>query len=77
MGVSGLSHVVEHPLRGGGSDPLDQLHQPETRDAIARVLSKAQQRQYVLDMGGIQEFEAPEFHEGILRLVSSTSRGPL
>ena len=37
---------------------------PETGDAVARIFGKAQQRQHVLDMGGIEEFQAAEFHEG-------------
>jgi hypothetical protein len=32
------------------------MHQPEAGDAVARVLDQAQQRQHVLDMGGIEKF---------------------
>ena len=55
---------IEHPLRRGGADARDQMHQPETGDAVARIFDKAQQRQHVLDMGGIEEFQAAEFDEG-------------
>ena len=42
----------------------DQVHQPKAGHAVARVLDKTQQRQHVLDVGGIEEFQAAEFHEG-------------
>ena len=56
--------MIEHPLRRGGADAGHQLHQPETGDAVARVFDEAQQRQHVLDMGGVEEFQAAEFDEG-------------
>jgi hypothetical protein len=32
------------------------VHQPEAGHAVARIFDKPQQRQHVLDMGGIEEF---------------------
>ena len=55
--------MIEHPLRRGGADPRDQVHQPEAGDAVARILDETQQRQHVLDVGGIEEFQAAEFDE--------------
>ncbi len=40
------------------------MHQPKSRDAVARVLDKAQHRQHVLDMRGIEKFETAELDEG-------------
>ena len=37
--------------------------QPEARDAVARVLGEAQQRQQVLDVRRVEEFQAAELHE--------------
>ena len=36
----------------------------QTGDAVARVFDQAQQREYVLDMGGVEEFQAAEFDVG-------------
>jgi len=62
--IGGVGHEIEHPLRRGRTDAGDQMHQPETSDAIAWILDETQQRQHVLDMGGIEEFETAEFDEG-------------
>ena len=56
--------MVEHALRRGRADAGHQLHQPEAGDAVARVLDEAQQRQHVLDVGGVEEFQAAELDEG-------------
>ena len=58
-----LRHAVQPPLRRGRADPGHQLHHPESGDAVARILDKAQQSQHVLDVGRIQEFEPAELHE--------------
>ena len=52
-----------NPLRRGRADPGHQLHHPESSDAVARIFDEAQQRQHVLDVGGLQEFEPAELHE--------------
>ena len=44
--VGCLRHVVEHTLCGGRPDAGQQMEKSETRDAIARVLDKAQQCQH-------------------------------
>jgi hypothetical protein len=44
--------------------PREQLQCPERGDAVARVLRPAQNRQHVLDMGRLEEFEAAIFDEG-------------
>ena len=39
------------------------MHQPETGDAVARIFDEAQERQQVLDVGGIEKFQPTEFDE--------------
>ena len=55
--------VIQRLLRRGRPDAGQQLHQPEAGDAITRIFDEAQQRQHVLDMGGVEKFEAAEFDE--------------
>ncbi len=62
--VHALGHLVEHALGGGGPDARQQMQDAKTGDAVARVLGKAQQRQHVLDMRGVEEFQPAEFDEG-------------
>ena len=62
--IGRVHHVVEHALRRGRPDAGHQLQHPEAGDAVARVLDEAQQRQHVLDMGAVKEFQAAELHEG-------------
>jgi len=50
--------MIKDPLRGGGPDTRQKVENPETGHAVARILGKPQQCQHVLDMGGIEEFEA-------------------
>jgi hypothetical protein len=61
--IGGFRHLVEDALRGSRTYARQQMQHPETRDAVARVFDQAQQRQHVLDMGGVEEFQAAEFHE--------------
>ena len=75
-GISRLRHVVEHALRRSRSDARHQLQHAEARDAIARVLDETQQRQHVLDVGGLQEFEAAELHEGNIAAGQFHFEGP-
>ena len=51
-------------MRRGRPDARHELHQAEAGDAVARVLHEAQQREHVLDVRGVEEFQAAEFHEG-------------
>ena len=50
--------------RDCGANAGEQLQCPESGDAVARVLRPAQDRQHVLDMGGLEKFEAAIFDEG-------------
>jgi hypothetical protein len=57
------AHVVDHApgrLRAHAGEELDGA---ETGDAVARVLGPAQQRQHVLDVGGLEELEPAVLHE--------------
>jgi hypothetical protein len=40
-----------------------ELQEPETSDAIARILGPAQARQHVLHMRGVQELQSPELYK--------------
>jgi hypothetical protein len=42
----------------------NELHYPKSGDTVSRILDEAQQRQHVLDMGGVEKLEPAEFHEG-------------
>jgi len=55
--------VIEDALRRAWADAGDQLHDPETRDPITRVLYKSQHRQEILDVGGLEEFEPAQLEE--------------
>jgi hypothetical protein len=52
-----LNDVIEHAFCRGRTNTLDQLHQPEAGDPVARVLNKAQEGQQIFDMRGVEEFE--------------------
>jgi hypothetical protein len=72
-----IGHYVEHALCRRRSDTGYQMHETKTRHPVARILREAQQCQHVLDVGAVEEFEAPNLMKGMLRRVSSTSSGPL
>ena len=55
----------------------EELQNPEARHAVESVLRPAQHREQVLDMGGLEEFQAAEFHEGDVAPASSISSTPL
>ena len=55
--------MIEHALRGGGSDAGQQMEKPEARDAVSRILDEAQQRQHVLDVCGVEKLQSAELHE--------------
>ena len=40
-----------------------ELQEAKAGDAVARVLGQAKAREHVLDVGGLEEFQAAEFHE--------------
>ena len=56
-------HLIEHARRVRRPDAGQELQHPKSGHAIARVLDEAQAREHVLDMGGLEELEAAEFHE--------------
>src|SRR5271167_1139146 len=56
--------LCENGSRGCGANAGEELQCPERGDAVARVLRPAQDRQQVLDMGDLEEFEATIFDEG-------------
>src|SRR5258707_1014818 len=49
--------------RGSGTDTRQQVHHAEAGDAIARIFDKAQQRQHVLDVRGVEKLQAAELDE--------------
>ena len=63
IGSAGVGHQIEDTMSRSRADARQKLHQPEPGNAIARVLGKPQQREHILDVGGIEEFQAAELHE--------------
>ena len=47
-----------------GPTPGRKLQHAEAGDAVARILGEAQERQHVLDVRGVEEFQPAEFDEG-------------
>src|SRR5215216_5304540 len=39
------------------------MQQPKTGDAVARIFDEPQQRQHVLDVGGVEELQSAILHE--------------
>ncbi len=62
-GSADSTDAVEHALRRRRPDARQQLQDAEAGDAVARILDEAQQRQHVLDVGGVEKFQPAEFHE--------------
>src|SRR5580704_14216320 len=56
--------VVEHSPRRCRSHAWDELHYAESRDTVAWVFDKAQQRQDVSNMRGVEKLQAAVFNEG-------------
>src|SRR3989442_559748 len=50
--VAVLGHSVDHARGGGRSDARQKLDHAESRDAVARVFSPAQEREHVFDVRG-------------------------
>ena len=46
-----------------GPMPGQQLQHAEAGDAVARIFGEAQHGQHILDMGGVEEFQAAELDE--------------
>src|SRR6516162_113469 len=55
--------MVESACRSYRSDPRQELQDAEPCDSIARVLGPTQERQHILDMGGLKEFQPTELDE--------------
>jgi len=60
----GACNELEHPARYRRPDAGQQLQHTESRNLILWVLGPAQQSQQVLDMGGLEEFQAAKLDEG-------------
>ena len=58
-----FSHLIENTLSRRRPHAGHELQEPKPRHPIARVLGKPQHRQHVLDVGAVQELQAPEFYE--------------
>src|ERR1700721_2907489 len=43
--VGSFRHMIEHPLRGGGSDAGQQMQQPKAPDAVSRILDERKRGQ--------------------------------
>src|SRR5690242_18314698 len=63
QGIGGFKDLVEDALSCGRSDARQEVKDPKPRNAVTRVLDKAQKGQDVLDVGGFQKFQAAEFDE--------------
>src|SRR3954464_15509061 len=55
--IGAISQIIEHPLRRTGTDTGNKMHQPKAGNTIARVLDETQQRQYILDVSGIEKLQ--------------------
>ncbi len=62
--IGGLRHGVERARRRRRADAGEKLQHAEAGDPVARILGEAQHRQHVLDVGGVEEFQAAIFDEG-------------
>ena len=61
-------HAVEDALRRRRTDARHELQEAEAGDAVARVFGKAQQRQQILDVRGVEELQTTELHKGNVAL---------
>src|SRR5215469_16907166 len=61
--VALLGHSVEDACGGGRPGAGQKLDHAESRDAVARVFSPAQEREHVFDVRGLKKFQAAELHE--------------
>src|SRR4051812_9606443 len=55
--IGAVGQMIEHPLRRTGTDTGNKMHQPVACNTIARVLDETQQRQYILDVSGIEKLQ--------------------
>src|SRR5262245_61105777 len=61
--VALLAHSVEGACGSGGPGAGQKLDHAESRDAVARVFSPAQEREHVFDVRGLKKLQAAELHE--------------
>ncbi len=54
---------IENLRRGRRPNPLQNLQDSESGDAVARIFGKPQHRQHVLDVRGVEELEPAELDE--------------
>jgi hypothetical protein len=62
--VGGLGHPRDQLAGGGRADARHQLQRPPGGTLAARVGGEAQHREHVLDMRGLEEFQAAVLDEG-------------
>src|SRR4051794_41762432 len=55
--IGAVGQMIEHPLRRTGTDTGNKMHQPVACNTIARVLDETKQRQYILDVSGIEKLQ--------------------
>ena len=63
LSASDLAYRIEHARGGRLANPGNQLQHAEPGQAPGRILGKAQKRQHVLDMRGLQKLQAAELDE--------------
>ena len=61
--VALLGHSVEGACGSGGPGTGEKLDHAESRDAVTRVFSPAQEREHVFDVRGLKKLQAAELHE--------------
>jgi len=61
--IGRFRHLVEDALRRRRADARQEMQHPEAGHTVARIFDEAQQGQHVLDMRGIEKFQAAEFDE--------------
>src|SRR5262249_48522678 len=61
--VALLGHSVEDACGSGRPGTGQKLDHAESRDAVVRVFSPAQEREHVFDVRGLKKLQAAELHE--------------
>ena len=56
-------HGLDDLRCGRWTDAGQQLQDAEAGDAVARIFREPEDRKHILDVGGVEEFQAAEFHE--------------
>src|SRR6202042_1873704 len=58
-----VSHRIENALRQSRSYTRQQLQYAKSGNAVTRILDKAQHRQQILDVRGVEKLQPAELHE--------------